>query len=124
MDYMKEEILKDYNIKRKEDKKRILDKYIEKVFIKEIKEEGKKKFEIELGVKLGKERGIVEYEVDRKKISLKNKRDNFYILNNELVDNSFEISNISFSPRNFELAIQSIQFIQSILYSIIFSTTS
>ena len=85
MDYMKEEILKDYNIKRKEDKKRILDKYIEKVFIKEIKEEGKKKFEIELGVKLGKERGIVEYEVDRKKISLKNKRDNFYILNNELV---------------------------------------
>lgn len=67
MDYMKEEILKDYNIKRKEDKKRILDKYIEKVFIKEIKEEGKKKFEIELGVKLGKERGIVEYEVDRKK---------------------------------------------------------
>ena len=41
-----------------------------------------------------------------------------------LVDNSFEISNISFSPRNFELAIQSIQFIQSILYSIIFSTTS
>jgi hypothetical protein len=41
-----------------------------------------------------------------------------------LVDNSIEISNISFSPRNFELAIQSIQFIQSILYSIIFSTTS
>jgi hypothetical protein len=40
------------------------------------------------------------------------------------VDNSIEISNISFSPRNFELAIQSIQFIQSILYSIIFSTTS
>lgn len=85
MDYMKEEILKDYNIERKEDKKRILDKYVEKVFIKEIKEEGKKRFEIELGIKLGKERVSVEYEVDRKKISLKNKRDNFYILNNELV---------------------------------------
>lgn len=68
---MKEEILKDYNIKRKEDKKRILEEYIEKVFIKEIKEEGKKKFEIELGVKLGKERGIVEYEVDRKKYPIK-----------------------------------------------------
>ena len=41
-----------------------------------------------------------EYEVDRKKISLKNKRDNFYILNNELVDNSFEISNISFTSKD------------------------
>ena len=38
--------------------------------------------------------------------------------------NSFEISNISLTPRSFELTIQSIQFIQSILYSIIFSTTS
>ena len=85
MDYMKEEILKDYNIERKEDKKRILDKYVEKVFIKEIKEEGKKRFEIELGIKLGKERGSVLYEVDRKKISPKKKGDNFYILNNELV---------------------------------------
>ena len=56
-----------------QDKKRILDKYVEKVFIKEIKEEGKKRFEIELGIKLGKERGSVLYEVDRKKYPQKRK---------------------------------------------------
>ena len=85
MDYMKEEILKDYNIERKEDKKRIIDKYVEKVFVKELLEEGKKRFEVELDIKIGKERGRVGYEIDRKKISLNNKRDNFYILNNDLV---------------------------------------
>ena len=84
MDYMKEEILKDYNIERKEDKKRIIDKYVEKVFVKELLEEGKKRFEVELDIKIGKERGRVGYEVNKKRLSLK--EDNqFYILNNDLV---------------------------------------
>ena len=85
MDYMKEEILKDYNIERKEDKKRIIDKYVEKVFVKELLEEGKKRFEVELDIKIGKERGRVGYEVNKKRLSLKEEDNQFYILNNDLV---------------------------------------
>jgi len=86
IDMMKEELLKDYNIERKEDRKRILDKYIEKVFVKEVSdEEGKKKFEIRMGVRIGKERGDVVYDVNKKRLSLKEKDNPFYILNNDFV---------------------------------------
>ena len=85
MDYMKEEILKDYNIERKEDKKRILDKYVDRVFVKEILEEDNKRFEVELDIKIGSERGRVGYEVNKKRLSLKEEDNQFYILNNDFV---------------------------------------
>lgn len=86
MDMMKEEILKDYNIERKEDRKRILDKYIEKIFVKEVIDlEGKKKFEVRMGVRIGKERGDVVYDINKKRLSLNEKDNQFYILNNDFV---------------------------------------
>jgi len=86
MDLMKEELLNDYNIERKEDKKRILDKYIEKVFVKEvINEEGKKKFEVRIGLRIGKQKGDVVYDLNKKRLSLKEKDNHFYILNNDFV---------------------------------------
>ena len=86
MDLMKEELLNDYNIERKEDKKRILDKYIEKVFVKEVvDEEGKKKFEVRIGLRIGKQKGDVVYDLNKKRLSLKEKDNHFYILNNDFV---------------------------------------
>jgi hypothetical protein len=86
MDLMKEELLKDYNIERKEDRKRILDKYIEKVFVKEvIDEDDKKKFEVRIGLRIGKQKGSVVYDLNKKRLSLKEKDNHFYILNNDFV---------------------------------------
>ena len=85
MSYMKEEMLKDYYIERKEDKRRILDKYVYSVFVKEIIEEGKKRFEVKMGIVLGKERGEVVFDVNKKRLNLKNRNNQFYILNDDLV---------------------------------------
>ena len=86
MDLMKEELIKDYNIERKEDKKRILDKYIEKVFVKEVTDKNdKKKFEVRIGLRIGKQRGDVVYDLNKKRLSLKEKDNHFYILNNDFV---------------------------------------
>jgi site-specific DNA recombinase len=85
MDYMKEEILKDYYIERKEDKKRIIDNYVDSVFVKEIIEEDKKRFEIKMGIKLGRERGNVVFDVNKKRLNLKDRDNQFYILNDDLV---------------------------------------
>uniref|UniRef100_UPI004047D94A recombinase family protein n=1 Tax=Polaribacter sp. TaxID=1920175 RepID=UPI004047D94A len=85
MDYMKEEILKDYYIERKEDKKRIVDNYVDSVFVREIIEEGKKRFEVKMGVRLGKERGNVVFDVNKKRLNLKDRDNQFYILNDDLV---------------------------------------
>ena len=85
MSYMKEEMLKDYYIERREDKRRILDKYVYSVFVKEIIEEDKKRFEIKMGIVLGKERGEVVFDVNKKRLNLKNRNNQFYILNDDLV---------------------------------------
>ena len=85
MSYMKEEMLKDYYIERREDKRRILDKYVDSVFVKEITEEGKKRFEVKMGIVLGKERGEVVFDVNKKRLNLKNRDNQFYILNDDLV---------------------------------------
>ena len=88
MDLMKDDLLRDYNIERKEDKKRIIDRYVEKVFVRELDEvEKNKRFEINLVLRLGSKSGKIEFEYDikRKNPNLKLIEKDFYILNNELV---------------------------------------
>jgi len=36
MDLMKEDLIRDFNIERKEDKRRIVERYIEKVYVNEL----------------------------------------------------------------------------------------
>ena len=62
-----------------------MDKYVYSVFVKEIIEEGKKRFEVKMGIVLGKERGEVVFDVNKKRLNLKNRNNQFYILNDDLV---------------------------------------
>jgi hypothetical protein len=88
MDLMKEDLLRDYNIKRKEDRRRIVERYVSKVFIKELHgEEGQKVFQINLIIKIGGKTGSVgfEYNKNKKSLDLKLIEKDFYILNDDLV---------------------------------------
>jgi hypothetical protein len=72
-------------------------------------EEDKKRFEIKMGIKLGRERGNVVFDVNKKRLNLKDRDNQFYILNDDLVDNSIEISNISFTQKDFKEVAKSIR---------------
>ena len=88
MDLMKDDLLRDYNIERKEDKRRIVERYISKVYINELNEEvNDKLFEINLILRLGNKEGNVSFEYNgkEKSLNLKTIEKDFYILNNELV---------------------------------------
>ena len=88
MDLMKEDLIRDYNIERKEDRRRIIERYISKVFVKELLGEGNEKvFQINLVVKIGGKTGSVDFEYNRNKKSLDLKliEKDFYILNDDLV---------------------------------------
>jgi site-specific DNA recombinase len=91
MDLMREDLIRDYNIERKEDRRRIIERYISKVFVKELLGEGNDKvFQINLLVKIGGKTGSVDFEYNRNKKSLDLKliEKDFYILNDDLVKGS------------------------------------
>ena len=88
MDLMKEDLIRDYNIDRKEDKRRLVERYIEKVFVNEVSElDSDKRFEINLIVRLGKKEGkmVFDYDIKEKTLNLKLIEKEFYILDNEFV---------------------------------------
>ena len=88
MDLMKEDLIRDYNIDRKEDKRRLVERYVEKVFVNEVSElDSDKRFEINLIVRLGKKEGkmVFDYDLKEKTLNLKLIEKEFYILDNEFV---------------------------------------
>ena len=88
MDLMKEDLIRDFNIERKEHKRRLVERYIEKVFVNEVSElDNDKRFEINLIVRLGKKEGkiVFDYDIKEKTLNLKLIEKEFYILDNEFV---------------------------------------
>ena len=88
MDLMKEDLIRDFNIERKEDKRRIVERYIEKVFVNEIGDiDNERRFEINLILRLGKKKGKIQfdYDIKEKSLNLKLIEKDFYIVNNDFV---------------------------------------
>jgi hypothetical protein len=86
MDLMKEDLIGDYNIKRKEDRRRIVERYVSKVFIKELHgEEGQNIFQINLIIKIGGKTVSVGFEYNKKSLALKLIEKDFYIPNDNFV---------------------------------------
>ena len=89
-DLLKEELVRDYNIERLEDKRRFIERYIEKVVVKEIAEvDVEKRFVIGLMIRIGNKECDLdfEYNIKRKSLNLIKEKD-FYILKNEFVESN------------------------------------
>jgi hypothetical protein len=75
--------------KRKEDRRRIVERYVSKVFIKELQgEEGQNIFQINLIIKIGGKTVSVGFEYNKKSLALKLIEKDFYIPNDNFVKSS------------------------------------